>query len=163
MFERAEHQKQMRILWLSMFSTAPGLSALAVGLFYISPESLKPLADYRLLDQVVMTAVLFLVIGVIGLKRSLYVADKQMSGFRLKTKDHNQLWTLCRLADRKYQLILWIMGELIALLAFIIFVFSGNLSLFAVYMLVGGYVLAVNFPTGRFLDRCQYILESEGE
>ncbi len=162
MFPREIHQKQMRIIWLGMLAGMIALSVVALGIFFIAPESIHPMRDYRVLDQAVMTAIVILVVINVLIKRNLFVADKLLNTFRKKVTSTEALWQLCLLSDRKYRFILWVMSECVALLAFIIFVFSGNMQLFGIYMLAGLYLMAVNYPTGRFLDRCQYLLESKG-
>ena len=129
-------------------------------IFYAQPDLINPLGDYRLLDQGIMTAVLIVAIVIFLIKRNLFVPEKIVTALKTKTEDRTKIRTACMMTGRKYQLIIWVLSEAIGLLAFILFLLSGNLELFGIYMLVGVYVLAVNFPTGRFLDRCETLLDT---
>lgn len=158
--DRSVYIRQLRLIWGAVLFTMISLALFALMIFYGQPNLITPLEDYRVVDQVIMTAVLLMAIAVFLIKRNLFVAEKIVNTLKTKTEDRKKIRTACMMTGRKYQLIIWVLSEAIGLLAFILFVLSGNLELFGIYMLVGIYVLAVNFPTGRFLDRCETLLDT---
>ncbi|HED11617.1 MAG TPA: hypothetical protein ENJ10_13075 [Caldithrix abyssi] len=158
--DRSVYIRQLRLIWGAVLFTMISLALFALMIFYGQPDLITPLEDYRVVDQVIMTAVLLMAIAVFLIKRNLFVAEKIVNTLKTKTEDRKKIRTACMMTGRKYQLIIWVLSEAIGLLAFILFVLSGNLELFGIYMLVGIYVLAVNFPTGRFLDRCETLLDT---
>ncbi len=160
MYDRSAYIRQLRLIWGAILFTMLSLVVFSLVIFYAQPDLINPLGDYRLLDQGIMTAVLIVAIVIFLIKRNLFVPEKIVTALKTKTEDRTKIRTACMMTGRKYQLIIWVLSEAIGLLAFILFLLSGNLELFGIYMLVGVYVLAVNFPTGRFLDRCETLLDT---
>ncbi len=158
--DRSAYLHQLRIIWGAVLFTMLSLVLFAAMVFFWQPDLIDPIADYRVLDQGIMTAVLVVAIVIFMIKRNLFVAGKIVARLKSKTDDRGKILTACMMTGRKYQLIIWVLSEVIGLLAFILFLLSGNLELFGIYMLVGFYVLAINFPTGRFLDRCETLLDT---
>ncbi len=158
--DRSVYIRQLRLIWGAVLFTMISLALFALVIFYVQPDLITPLGDYRVVDQAIMTAVLLVAIAVFLIKRNLFVAEKIVNTLKTKTDNRDHIARACMMTGRKYQIIIWVLSEAIGLLAFIVFVLSGNLELFGIYMLVGLYVLAVNFPTGRFLDRCETLLDT---
>ena len=151
----AFHKRNL-IIWGAIFA---GVIALSVVAYFLNKNhSFYPLPQAYQVNQILFIAAIVLAGSILVFKRSNFVPSKIADRISRLNVAENKLEYLFPKLLRNY-FIVWALGEAIALIGFINFVFTADFSSYLIFAVVSAYSLLINIPNEGFIYKCLDLIE----
>lgn len=165
----------IRWIWLALLVEILVLVGIGMLLDYLNVLGGPLFSNRKVISDLSMMVIVILLFVVLFLKRNLLNPDKLIERAKSKKGDVlNPQWQIfvhefgpeaeimVHVVGiiRKYYLVIWSIGNAIALIGFVALVLGLPLRQFMIYAVVGLYSLSVNFPVYSMVERCFYRLKT---
>lgn len=159
--------EKYKLLWFAVFFGMIILIIISVLLSYFEIILPIPVVDPFMADKITLIALFVLVIVIFFVKRTYLVAPKIVEKGRSSKRIIDQgMFTFLEVNNEKHNLLaksvlvansmilfVWLLADMIILVAFVHFILVPFIKTFILYSLVGIYSLIVNFPSFKLYKK----------
>ncbi|MBD3224616.1 MAG: hypothetical protein GF313_07795 [Caldithrix sp.] len=167
-----QHHRMNRRLWMAILSGVLLIIAVTV-LFHFSDVFTHPIVEEAsTLNDIMFVIIVVVVLAILAVKRRLMDTKKILSKANITLLSDGQGESTKDPTNRKAEilqnaiqfmrqnfLIIWVLGEVVVIIGFILYILLLNFEAFLIYSIVGLWSLAVNYPRLQFLQRLYYLIE----
>ena len=147
--------RSLMLIWVAIISGVVIITFLAFTMQSMNVMTATPQAEA--INQVLFLVAVALAFAILFFKRSLFLPEKIVSTLPEKSSIVKTELVLMRL--RRNYITVWALGEAIALIGFVDYVFTGNSQYFLVYTVVSIYSVLVNMPRLVIAEKCFELIE----
>ena len=150
--------RSLIFIWVAIISSVVIITLLAFTMQTMNVVTATPQAEA--INQILFLIAVAIAFAILFFKRSLFLPEKIISTLPDNSPAVKTDFVLMRL--RRNYITVWALGEAIALLGFIDYIFTGNNQYFLVYTVVSVYSVLVNMPRLIIAEKCiELIMETE--